>query len=464
MIDALSERILNLEAPGGPLTRLSVVAPSIVAPGEPFALRLAALDANGYPSIECDAAARADVGVLAFTTGRPAVGSLDGSALTDEGLYRIPVSLDGKAFLSNPIRCRANPTHRIFWGDPHVHTVLSDCHPGRCRSLDFCFVCARHVTGLDWVCAADHVSNGRTSPGKWRAQCEAAKLFDDPPRFATILGFEASLKGGCGGDNNIYFAGEAETYADAYDDGDVRTLAQKLAGQDSLIVPHHTTRAGKHGELADQQYLGRDLMPAIEIHSKWGTSEYRDNPNALHDIHPGPSYAQDFLARGMAFGFIAGTDTHATMPSGYGEDSPHIDRLPGITAVLAPNNRRGDLHQGLRARSCYGTSAERILIECDLPMGAEVAWPDPNRPRAISASIAAESDVLRVDVVRNGRDVYSLSGTDWQATVDWTDEEPLSDVALEPAGAFSRPFAYYYLRVTCASGAQGWTRPTWLTI
>ncbi len=474
MIPEHAQRTLALEAPGGPAQRLAIVAPSIARPGEPFAVKLAALDCMGYPSVECDGAAEPIAGPaegltqpVRFEHGKPAVGGIGGLTLGEEGLFRVGFDFGGETFFSNPIRCHAKAEERIFWGDPHVHTVLSDCHPDRCRSLDFCFVCARYVTGLDWVCAADHVSNGRGSPGKWKAQRAAAGAFNDPARFATLLGYEASLKGGAGGDNNVYFADDAEAYVDVYEDGDVRTLSEALDDWEHILVPHHTTRTGKHGELSERLYLGPERMPVVEIHSKWGTSECRGNRNALHQVHPGPSYAQDFLAQGCAFGFIAGTDTHATMPSGYGEEAGHIDRLPGLTAVRAPAATRTGIFSAIRSRNCYATSAERILVECSIAgsdMGQEIAWPGPTAPRLVTAVVAAESNITRVDVVRNGEDVYSQAGDGWKAQVEWTDEEPLADAALPPGGAFDGPFVYYYLRVTCESGAQAWTSPVWLTL
>jgi hypothetical protein len=48
--------------------------------------------------------------------------------------------------------------------------------------------------------------------------------------------------------------------------------------------------------------------------------------------------------------------------------------------------------------------------------------------------------------------------------LEWTDDEPLTDLALPPAGALGRPFVYYYLRVACQSGAQAWTSPLWLLL
>jgi len=156
------------------------------------------------------------------------------------------------------------------------------------------------------------------------------------------------------------------------------------------------------------------------------------------------------------------------MPSSYGDDSAHIDRLPGITAVRAPALNREAIYDSIKARNCYGTSAERILITdvaiADVSMGAEIPWLTPSMPREIRASIAAESDIERVDVVRNGENVFSMPGEDWRARLSWTDEQDLTQVAFEPRGHFERPFVYYYIRVTCASGAQAWVSPVWLTL
>jgi len=206
-------------------------------------------------------------------------------------------------------------------------------------------------------------------------------------------------------------------------------------------------------------------MPVVEIHSKWGTSEFPGNPNALHKLHEGPSYAQDLLAQGYPLGFIAGTDTHATMPSSFGDDSEHIDRLPGLTAIRADSLWRAAVYDAMVARDCWGTSVERIIIEERMAggrMGRVVAW--DGEPREFAAQVAAESNIVRVDIVRNGEDVHSAEGEGWRADVAWTDEDDLAQVAFAPRGWFERPFAYYYLRVTCASGAQAWSSPVWLTL
>ncbi len=468
------ERILAQESPGGEVERLSVVVPSVVQPGEPFVAKLCALDDKGYPSLECEGVVRLTDEVAegpreaaAFEQGKPAVGRIEGVALPEEGLFRVETEFEGEQYYSNPVQCTNETRDRLFWGDPHVHTVLSNCSPDRCRSLSFCFVAARYLTGLDWVCATDHVSNGRGDLGKWQAQRVAARLFNDPPKFVTLLGYEASLKGGGGGDNNVYFRDDADEYVDEYEEGDIRTLSEGLRGTNHFIVPHHTTRTGKHGELSDWLYVGPEEMPVVEIYSKWGTSEYRGNPIPLDEVHPGPSYVQDFLARGYALGFIGGTDSHATMPSAWGEESSHIAKAPAFTAVRARQLKRSDIWDNIRSRNCYATRGERILLLGNIAgvgLGTRCEWKDPQVPRRVVATIAAESDIVKVDVVCNGKEVYSQAGSGWHLSLDWTDEEPLTDMAFEPCGAFEQPFVYYYLRVTCTSQAQAWSSPVWLTL
>ncbi|MCK4297925.1 MAG: hypothetical protein KAX80_00245, partial [Planctomycetes bacterium] len=55
---------------------------------------------------------------------------------------------------------------------------------------------------------------------------------------------------------------------------------------------------------------------------------------------------------------------------------------------------------------------------------------------------------------------YSHPGTGWHATVVHTDTEDLGSIARE--SKYLGKFVYYYLRVTCSSGAQAWSSPVWL--
>jgi len=468
------QRVLGQEAPGGPPASVSLVLPTITAPGRPFDIRLAVRDGNALPSVCCGevvtvrmSAGLAPVAETTFEKGRPAVCRITGATIDAEGLYRFEAELNGETFHSNPTLCTSEQRDNIYWGDPHVHTSLSNCHPHKARSPNFCYVAARHLAGLDWVAGADHVSNGRCELARWKAQCAACNAFDDPPAFATLPAYEASLKGGCGGDNNVYMLRHPALFVDEYDGGNVKTICEKLAAElnpgEFFVVPHHTTRTGKHGEIPDEIYPGPGLMPVIEIHSKWGTSEYRGNPNPLHQIHPGPSYAADMLGRGLRLGFIGGTDTHATIPANPGPDADNIDRLAGMTAIRANMLSRAAIFDAIKNRRCYATSLERILLDgtaAGAEFGALLQWDGPARPREIDVLAAAKSDIVRIDLVRNGETIHSVEPRRWHGSLTWADGDDLGDLWL--SSPHLGRFVYYYVRVTCTSGAQAWSSPAWL--
>ncbi len=475
-------KVLAQEAAGGAPVLVSLVVPTVTVPGEPFTVKVAVLDDRGFPSLECDGAvtvrgpgSSAPPAEVRFAHGKPAVAAVRGVVVPAEGFFRLEAALGGDVFVSNPTVCTRTPEQRFYWGDPHVHTVLSNCHADKCRSLNFCYTAGRYLSALDWVAAADHVSNGRCDFSKWKEQCIVRDLYDDPPEFVTLPGYEASLKGGAGGNNNVYMLRAPEMFIDDYEEGNVRTLCEKLAHvlskDEFFVVPHHTTRTKKHGEIDDDIYPGADLMPVIEVHSKWGTSEHRGNPGPLQDVHPGPSYAVDLLNRGLQLGFVGGTDTHATMPSGVGRrlalassiEPGHIDRLPGLTAVRVGELTRSAVFQGIKHRRCYATSLERIYLDGTVAghqFGTRADWPDPDEPRTIEVAVAAQSAIASIELVRNGEVIHTHPCTGWHETLTYADADTLEGIALH--SKWLGTFVYYYVRVTCASGAQGWASPVWL--
>lgn len=467
-------RILKLEAPGGTPADVWVTIPSVTEVGEDLSARVSVVDDMGYPSLEADGALVLSgpkdshpPAEIVFRPGQAAVAAVTLGRLDCEGLFRITAKFNGRTCFSNPSCCRRVAGERIYWGDPHVHTVLSNCSAPACRSLNFCYTAARYMAGLDWTTAADHVSGGRTSRGSWLEQIAVAELFDDAPRFVTLPGYEASFPSGAGGDNNVYMSRWPDIYVDQEKAGNVKTLCQAVSeklrpGEDFFVVPHHTTRAVKHGEISDEIYPGPDLMPVMEIHSKWGTSEYRGNPTPLKKIHDGPSYAVDFLNRGMVLGFIGGTDTHSTMPAGFGKD--HLTAIPGLTAVLTPELTRQDVFDNIRRRNCYATALEKIYLDVRMngqKPGTIVSGFDPDAPRKIEVIAAAQSWIESVDIVRNGKTVHSEKGGEWKTEFTFEDTDSARGLLLDSPHLGS--FLYYYVRVNAQRDARAWSSPVWFS-
>ncbi|HRU07325.1 MAG TPA: hypothetical protein P5137_16285, partial [Candidatus Brocadiia bacterium] len=183
----------------------------------------------------------------------------------------------------------------------------------------------------------------------------------------------------------------------------------------------------------------------------------------LQKVHEGPSYAVDLLRRGLRLGFIGGTDTHATMPSGGGLEPGHIDRLPGLTAAMAPALSREGVFRAIQGRRCYATSLERVLLDVSVGgagMGEMVGWAATSKPRAVRVSAAGQSDIVSIEIVRNGDVVQRMAPEGWQGRCVFEDGEDLGNLWLE--SRFLGCFVFYYARVTCASGAQAWSSPVWL--
>jgi hypothetical protein len=206
-------------------------------------------------------------------------------------------------------------------------------------------------------------------------------------------------------------------------------------------------------------------MPVVEIHSKWGTSEYRGNPTPLLKIHPGPSYVQELLACGYRLGFIGGTDCHTSLTFCRWLESEAHQAQPGLTAVMVAKNHRDDIYDAIKARRCYAACGERILLDVDcggLSMGQSGGLPASGEV-PIKAEYAAESDIISVEVIRNGEVVHTEAPKDWKGSFAWTDEGVFGAAPIRDfeSGA---PMVYYYIRVTAQDDARAWSSPCWFKV
>jgi len=469
--DLVTEKCLRLEAGGGELARAMITIPATVQVGRPFAATVSLLDENALPIIAGNEALRlalsdaADIDVT-FPEGRSAVCRVEGFCQSVEGYFRLAGEIGGRTFVSNPSLAGKGTRPLVLWGDPHIHTTVGDCHPERCRTRNLAYAAARHAYGLDFVAIADHVSWApRGTAGKWYDNLALCELFNEPGEFSALYCYETSMRGGDGGDCNVYLRQPNESYVDPWpDELNAAQLAEKVAGE-RFVVPHHTTRTGKHGEIPPEAYPGEKLMPVVEIHSKWGTSEYRGNPTPLVKIHPGPGYVQDLLAQGYRLGFIGGTDSHTSMTFCRSLETEIHRAQPGLTAVIVAANDRDAIYDAIQARNCYAACGERILMDVrcgelsmgqvgELPAGGEVT---------IRAEFAAESNIDCVEVIRNGKVVHRESPDDWKGNFEWTDRV-VSEATPIKDFTSGVPSVYYYVRVSAQADARAWSSPCWFGV
>lgn len=190
----------------------------------------------------------------------------------------------------------------------------------------------------------------------------------------------------------------------------------------------------------------------MEIYSCWGQSESPGADLWNKGQTPGAG-AWEALRRGYRLGMIASSDNHVGMPgrSYPGDRQVHTPFKGGLCAIWAENLSRESLFQALKARRCYGTTGERIIVGFSMdgaPMGSIL--PAADTDRRIDVEVHGTDVLDRVEVIHNLRTVAVLR----------TDGESASLVASHLVPAHETGF--WYLRIFQKDGERAWTSPIWV--
>ncbi|MBD3176702.1 MAG: DUF3604 domain-containing protein [Armatimonadia bacterium] len=343
--------------------------------------------------------------------------------------------------------------YRVLWGEIHGHSEVSD---GRGTPDDY-YRAARDDAGLDFCALTDHDHGGvgRTElwGEKWDLIQSKVAEYHDPGRFVTLLGYERDSSPWYSNLCLYYREGEGDMVRGERDGHITRDeLADLLARDDILSIPHHTTTLNQG---VNFEAIPPELWtPLIEVYSKWGTSEYFGNPRPT--THESPfGHWRDALVLGARMGCVAGSDVHSPHP---GMDHHAGGNLrydePGLVALLAEDLTREAIFEALRSRRCYAATGARILIDlrvAGVVMGQETQVAR-GEARPIRLTIQGGAPLQTVATVKNGRDYFvaHLDGS--------TDSYELIVDDYKP----ERATDYYYVRVTRCDGRQAWSSPIWV--
>ena len=437
-----------VEVGPGPPARMVLTIPSVARPGEVLPLTLAVLDAvgNAWPAIAGEFA-------LATTGGASLPAAV---ALSPEDRGRVVVEVTAAAEGTVSIEAHgpsiltgaANPLvvsptlPRIYWGDLHGHSGLSD---GTGTPEDY-YRYARDIAALDVAALTDHDHWGMEplseSPELWERVRAQTQAFHEAGRFVTLLGYEWTswLHGHR---HVLYFTDEGQVLSsvDPAFESPLQ-LWDALRGQPALTVAHHT--AG--GPIATNWEIPPDpeLEPVTEVSSVHGSSEAPDSPRVIYQPVDG-HFARDALDRGYRLGFVGSGDGHDGHPGLSHLASPS----GGLVAILADELTREGVLEALRARRVYATNGPRIVLHVTLDgaaMGSSVEGGD-SQPRVLEVTAVAPDVLERVDLVRSGRIVQTFAGTGSR-------ELRLTQPIPELEGG-----EYLYVRAVQADGGAAWSSP-----
>lgn len=343
---------------------------------------------------------------------------------------------------SNPIRSYETlPETRLYWGDIHGHSGLSD---GLGRDINKYFEYGRDVAALDIVALTDH------GQPDWDATTAAVKKYHEPGRYVTLLAQEAGAKTD---HMNIYFrrdnADHISRWQTDYEQFQRWVYNQyNTENENALTGPHHFayTRDGRSDPRYPFGYWDNRVARFVEVYSSHGTSEFSGNPRPLlGDPRDDSKTMQAGLAKGLRFAVIGASDNHDSRPgrSGWG-------RYPnGLAGFWATELTREAIWNSLWNYQTYATSFDRIYTEFSLNghnVGSDI---DTTGSLKLSGYIIGKTDKLTAEILRDNETIFSKDTVSGLIELEFTDTPAAGE-------------HFYYLRVTQDNGERAWTTPIWV--
>ena len=364
-----------------------------------------------------------------------------------------PITLDGKG---------------IYFGDLHWHTEFS---ADAFRSVNAALTCARDQMGLDFSALGDHYPFRKELSAE--LYLDILDQYNEPDKFATILGYEHSTSQG---HFNIYYRDRAcaakfqefrpEFYravrAGAPIHLPLSVFNRYCEKGEAIIIPHHTNATS--GEVVNEKGYSQwrqfdwsqaddKLVRLAEIAQTRGSFETEGLDAKWHVLSGlyGASL-QSALARGLRFGFVAGSDNHEGWPC----RKPNQAGYCAMTAIQADGLSREALFEAMLARRTYATTGARIVMDVlfndQYPMGSEVKL-TPATPRNFHIHLRGTAPIEKIEMISFGSKLADIP-TNGTAVVDtvWSD------------GRFDAPLdnCYYYVRIRQRDGHCAWSSPIWV--
>jgi len=396
-------------------------------------------------------------------------------SLNNEGLHTITADDDTISGTSNVIRaCSAMPRGRIFFGDIHAHTFLSD----DTKWIDDDYVYARDVAGLDFAATSDHsdrFDSPENPPAVLREEdvTTYSRKYHRPHRFVTFPSYEWTRGFGYGHLNPI-FKEESEfvicnnaSPLDTDPETTYRTtpeLLDALQGREVLTPPHHTASALFISAAGmDWEHYDAEFMPLVEISSTHGSSEYMDAPPQRH----GPSLQERTVQHalgplGLKFGIYCSSDAHVFHMGSLIRDPVDYDPRCGqrwgghLMCLYAAELTRDALWDTMKnTRQMYGTTGERILLEFHIDgntMGAEIV---KSSPPELHVTVGGTKNLEKVEVIKYSRN------DGWETIHTEEPSARICELAFTDS-VFSED-SLYYIRVTQVRNRElAWSSPIWV--
>lgn len=337
--------------------------------------------------------------------------------------------------------------YHVYFGELHGHSCLSDGSP----SPDEYYKHLRDTAKFDFGMLTDHTHGGVGREPlfgeKFEILREAAKKYNEPGKFSTMLAYE--IEGYPYYNNMVVYHRNFDdpvVASEVLGDFTYAEMKAMLARKDLIAVPHDTyhLEAG-----CDFTTIPEELFTSlIQLYSRGNSAEYFGNPQFdwYDTFQCEGGFWHDALRRGARMGCIGASDDHALINGMTVDTIPGLGKYPGITGVLAKENTTEAIFDALKARRCFCFMGGRMTLDFRINghyMGEEFST---DEDRAIYFKVEADAAIDHITIVKNCRD-YIITRKPEYLMLDYKQEQD-TDV--------------YYLRVLLKDGRCGWTSPIWV--
>ena len=455
-----------LEVGRAPARRLHLTGPSRVPRDAPTTFRIAALDTAGFEADgsphEIELVAKHESGETAgpFPVSPQAPNdvavTLFEVRLPREGAWWLRAAADGvRGGWELPVVAEEAGDRRLAWGDLHWQSN----HTDGARFPEQGFHYAREIAGLDFTCKTDHDFHGLfpcLDEDKWNESIELAREWEEPGRFAALLGWEWTSGRG---HQNVYFPDlDVDLVSSGWSDVP-DSLWNRLPEGRAITIPHHPTAIQQPP--TQWKYHDERFQTVVEIYSNKGNAEKPVGPLMMRrkgedaeNVAPRETSVQQGLSLGRRFWLIASTDNHYSAPGTpvrvSGLFKKDFDAGPGLCAVWIDDLDRASVWRALRDGRAYGTTGPRIRVEWSgsFDEGAVL------RGRVIAAD--ALDSVVIVGIPYDGKPPFP------ELPLELGDHERVLRFEHRAKSLENGEWRGAYLRVTQRDGEMAWSSPIYV--
>lgn len=480
--DYREPEIFTLDVRGNVLKNIRIIAPSMVCKNKRFDVVIRFEDVFGNLTNNAPEGTLVEVSYehlrenLNWKLFVPETGFINVPNLyfNEPGVYKIQLRnlKSGEQFFSSPIKCFTDNDKSLYWGLLHGESERVD-------SLENIESCLRHFRdekNVQFFATSSFESPEETPNEAWKAISTQVAEFNEDFRFTTFLGFQW-----CGdtpeeGLRQMVYTKDNKPILrkkDSKSNG-LKKIYKSHNPKELIAIPSFTMAKGSETTFTD---FTPEFERVVEIYNAWGCSECTEKEGNLRPIlsddrkgvfESEKGSIRKALNANCRFGFVAGgLDDRGVFSTFY--ESEQVQYSPGLTGIIAIEQTREALFQGLYNRSCYATTGERIILGFSIAgafMGSEIntkAKPGLHFNRHITGYVAGTDTIQEIAIIRNGVVYHKIHPK--QAHIDFAfdDTESLSKIALKSPD--ERPsFVYYYIRVLQENGHIAWASPIWIDL